>query len=131
MKLLKKSVFLLVAVLLILGVASCTTFKLSGIQVTREIPSYQTVGEFEISIPVMEFLGSAGGANLGNITATAMDEKIYDAIQREIQKYTGDAAVNVVVEYQAGLIDIVLNSITGSLIAPATAKVTGVVVKYN
>ena len=131
MKMLKKSAYLLVAVLLIVGVASCTTFKLSGIQVTREIPSYQTVGEFEITVPVMELLGSAGGANLGNITATAMDEKIYDAIQREIQKYTGDAAVNVVVEYQVGLVDIVLNSITGSILAPATAKISGVIVKYS
>jgi hypothetical protein len=131
MKMMKRGLYLLFAVLLIASVASCTTFKLSGIQVTREIQSYDTVGEFEITVPVTELLGSAGGANFANITATAMDEKIYDAIQREIQKYTGDAAVNVTVEYKVTLINAVLNSLTASILAPATAVVTGVIVKYN
>ena len=131
MKILKKSVYLLFAILLVVGVASCTTFKLSGIQVTREIPSYQTVGEFEITVPVTELLGSSGGANIANISATAMDDKIYDAIQREIQKYTGDAAVNVTVEYHVTLINAVLNSLTASILAPATATISGVIVKYN
>ena len=131
MKMMKKSVYLLLGVLLIVGVASCTTFKLSGIQVTQEIPSYQVVGEFEITVPVTEILGASGGANILDITATAMDDKIYDAIQREIQKFTGDAAVNVTVEYQVTLMNAVLNSITASILAPATAVVSGVIVKYN
>jgi hypothetical protein len=131
MKLLKKSAYLLLGILLIASVASCTTFKLSGIQITREIPSYQPVGEFEITIPVTELLGSSGGANIANVSATAMDEKIYDAIQREIQKFTGDAAVNVTVEYQVTLMNAVLNGLTASILAPATAKVTGVIVKYQ
>ena len=60
-----------------------------------------------------------------------MDEKIYDAIQREIQKYTGDAAVNVTVIYKVTLIDALLNSVSGSIIAPAVAEISGVIVKYN
>ena len=112
-------------------IASCTTFKLSGVQITKEMPSYQKVGEFEVQVPVMEFLGSAGGANLFNVTADKMDTLIYDAIQREIQKYTGDAAVNVTVEYKATGINILLNSLTGSILAPATAVISGIVVKYQ
>ncbi|MBN1685306.1 MAG: hypothetical protein JW852_01565 [Spirochaetales bacterium] len=127
----KKIAYALVAVLLIVFVMSCTTFKLSGIQVTKEIQSYQRVGEFKIEVPVMELLGASGGANIGNFTATAMDEKIYDAIQREISKYTGDAAVNVTVEYRFTLINAVLNSLTGSILAPAVAEVSGVIVKYS
>ena len=112
-------------------IVSCTSFKLSGIQIASNIPSYQTVGEFEIDVKVTEFLGFSGGTNLFNVSADAMDEKIHDAIQREIQKYTADAAVNVTVEYQATAINIILNTITGTIIAPATAKVTGVLVKYQ
>ena len=127
-----KKLLKLAAVLLVIGmIASCTTFQLSGIQITKDIPSYQTVGEFEIKVKVTEFLGVAGGPNLLNVTSDAMDNKIYDAIQREIQKYTADAAVNVTVEYQATFINLLLNGITGSIVAPATANVTGVLVKYQ
>ncbi len=122
-----------VAVILgvLMAMASCTTFKLSGIQVTKTIPSYQTVGEFEIKVPIMEFLGSAGGANIANMTADAMDVKIYDAIQREISKFTADAAVNVTVEYQVTLVNAIINGVTGAILAPATALVSGVIVKYQ
>ncbi len=111
--------------------SSCTTFKLSGVQVTKEIPAYDSVGEFDITVKVSEFLGSPGGSNLGNITSDAMDSKIYDAIQREIQKFTGDAAVNVTVEYKAEVIDMLFSGLTGGLYAPATAHISGVIVKYN
>jgi len=129
MKVKKLALVLLVVFAVVLS--SCTTFKLSGVQVTKEIPSYDTVGNFDISVKVNEFLGSPGGANLGNITADAMDTKIYDAIQREIQKFTGDAAVNVVIEYKAEVIDILFSGITGGLYSPATAHVSGVIVKYK
>ncbi len=127
----KRGLYVTGVVLAILLVASCTTFKLSGIQITREIPSYTTVGEFDITVSVMEFLGSSGGTNMFNASATAMDEKIYDAIQREIQKYTADAAVAVTVEYQASMMNSMLNSMTMFILAPATARITGVIVKYN
>lgn len=123
-------IFILLAFVAVV-LSSCTTFQLSGVQVTKEIPAYDNVGEFDISIKVVEWLGSPGGANLGNITADAMDTQIYDAIQREIQKFTGDAAVNVVISYEAGLIDLILSGVTGGIYAPATAHVTGVIVKYN
>lgn len=131
MKTMKKGLYILAGLLLILSVASCTTFRLSGIQVTSEIQSYQTVGEFEIEVPVWEFLGASGGANIANFSATAMDDKIYDAIQRQIDRYTGDAAVNVTVEYQVTLVNALVNGVTSSILAPAVAKVSGVIVKYN
>ncbi len=127
---LKKSVFVLLIVLAVV-LSSCTTFKLSGTQVTKEIPSYTAVGKFDISITVNEFLGSPGGMNLGNISADAMDTKIYDAIQREIQKYTGDAAVNIVIEYKATLMNIFASALTLGIYTPATAHITGTIVKYE
>ena len=129
MKLRKIAVLMLIVLVVVLS--SCTTFKLSGTQITKEIPAYDAVGDFDISITIHEFLGSPGGANLGNITADAMDTKIYDAIQREIQKFTGDAAVNVVFEYKASLINMIMAGVTSGLYAPATAHITGTIVKYD
>lgn len=127
----KKVGLLFASLLSVFIVASCTTFKLEGTQVTREIPSYQTVGTFDIKLKVHEILGTSGGTNLFNITADSMDTKIYDAIQREIQKSSGDAAVNVSIEYKASFIDLLLNGITWNIYAPATAQIKGTVVRYN
>ena len=63
-------------------VASCTTFQVSGVQVNRQTPSFQNIGQFEVTVAVNEFLGSSGGANLANITATSMENAIFDAIRR-------------------------------------------------
>lgn len=127
----KSSRIFLVSLILLLVLGSCTTFKMSGVQVTKALPAYNTVGTFDINVKVFEFLGSPGGANLGNVTSDVMDEKIYDAIQREISKYSGDAAVNVVVEYKADLVDMLIAGFTGSIVAPATAYLSGTIIKYN
>ena len=121
-------------IVLVAGVAllfSCTTFQFSGAQVTKTIPSYSSVGTFDVTVKVHEFLGNSGGMNLLNVTADEMDTKIYDTIQREIQKYTGDAAVNITIEYEASFIDLLLNGITFGIYAPATARIQGTVVKYS
>ncbi len=127
----KKAVLIIGAVLLVLFAASCTPFQLSGIQMNEEMPSYQAVGEFETSVMVNEFLGTSGGANIVNATATNMDNPIYDAVRREINKYSGDAAVNVTVQYEASFVDLLLNGITFGVYAPAHAKIKGTVVKYQ
>jgi hypothetical protein len=119
----------LLALVLFLG--SCTSFQLSGIQMNEEMPSYQAVGDFKTSVMVSEFLGSSAGTNILNVTATNMDNPIYDAVRREINKYSGDAAVNVTVVYEATLVDMLLNGFTFGLYAPAHANIEGTVVKYQ
>ncbi len=114
-----------------LSVASCTTFQLSGIQMNEEMPSYQTVGDFKTSVMVNEFLGTSGGTNILNATAKNMDNPIYDAVRREINKYSSDAAVNVTVKYEASFVDLLLNGLTLGLYTPAHAKIEGSVVKYQ
>jgi hypothetical protein len=128
---LKKTLFGFGLVLVVIAVSACTTFKVSGAQVTTEIPSYTSVGEFEIVVNVNEFLGNSGGSNLFNVSADKMDPAIYDAIQREIRKYTADAAVNVTIEYKAKFTDILLNGLTLGIWAPAHAYVSGTVIKYQ
>ncbi|WP_020612763.1 Bor/Iss family lipoprotein [Sediminispirochaeta bajacaliforniensis] len=127
----KKLLYLVCAAMLVTLVASCTTFKLSGLQMDIERQSYQTVGELDLKITVHEFLGNSGGSNLANVSADNMDTVIYDAIQREVSKFSGDAAVNVTVEYQASVVDILLNAITFGIYAPAEAHVTGTIIKYQ
>jgi len=127
----KKLLYLVSAVMLVTLVASCTTFKLSGLQMDMEQQSFQTVGELDLTIPVHEFLGNPGGSNLANVTADAMDTIIYDAVQREVSNSSGDAAINVTVEYQASVVDILLNAVTFGIYAPAEAHVTGTIIKYE
>ncbi|MDA3851050.1 MAG: hypothetical protein PF447_07225 [Spirochaetaceae bacterium] len=126
-----KSMITLLVIAMVLLVSSCTTFKVSGLQINSEMPSYNNVGDFDITVKVTEFLGAPGGANLANISSDNMDTEIYDAIQREIQKMSGDAAVNVEIEYVATLGNYVANAVTFSIFAPAKAHITGTIVKFN
>jgi hypothetical protein len=130
-----KSRTLIIALVVVVALGAvlsgCTTFKFSGAQVTAQLPAYTSVGTFDTKIWVNKFLGSSGGATLFNVTADAMDAPIYDAIQREIHKYSGDAAVDVTIEYSASFVDILLNVLTSSIYAPAEARITGTIVKYS
>jgi hypothetical protein len=129
---LRTLVFLLVVVAaLAVALSGCTTFKLSGAQVTAQLPAYTSVGTFDVTLWVHKFLGESGGVTLFNITADAMDTPIYDAIQREIHKFSGDAAVNVTITYGASFVDLLLNGLTSGIYAPAEAHITGTIVKYN
>ena len=127
-----KQAFRIIGILAVVGlIASCTTFQVSGVQVNKATPSFQSVGEFQKTIAVNEFLGSSGGANFANVTATNMDEQIFDAIRREIEKFSGDAAVNVTIKYEATFIDLLLNGITSGIYAPAHATISGTIVKFK
>ena len=119
----------LIVILVLL--AGCTSFKLSGAQMTAQLPSYTSVGTFDIDVWVNKFLGNSGGTNLFNITADATDAPIFDAIQREIKKYSGDAAVNITIDYQASFVNILLNAVTGGIYAPAEAHITGTIVRSS
>jgi hypothetical protein len=121
----------LLLVLAVVALSSCTSFQFSGAQVTKQIPSYNSVGTFDTTVSVHKFLGNSAGTNLLNVTSDATDPVIYDAIQREIQKYTGDAAVNVTIVYRANFVDILLNGLTLGIYAPAHAQITGTIVKYS
>lgn len=121
----------IVVAVAVLAVSACTTFQMSGIQVVKDMPGMQPLGDFQTTVKVHEFIGSSGGANLFNLTADAMDDEIYDQIRREVDRRSGDAAINVTVQYQASFLDLVLNGITWGLYAPATAVISGTVVSYN
>ena len=116
--------------MLIGAIVSCTTFKITDVQIAKERQEYESLGVFNVTVNVHEFIGSAGGTNLFNATAENMNPEIYDAVQREITKLGGDAAVDVTIEYKATFVDMLLNYVTASIYAPAHAIITGTVVKY-
>lgn len=127
----KTQMKLTIPALVVLLVAGCTTFKLSGAAVTPHLSSYTKVGTFHVNVTINKFLGNSGGATLFNITADATDGPIYDAIQREIQMHSADAAVDVSINYQATFINMLLNYLTAGIYAPATAEISGTLIKYS
>lgn len=88
------------------------------------------VGNFDFEVGMLELLGTSGGTNFLNLTSEVMDERINDAIRDEIIKQGGDAAIDVTITYMAGLLDMILNSLTVFILAPAVARVEGTVVSY-
>ncbi len=125
-----KKLFLLLALSAVLF-SSCTTFRFSGAQVSKNLPRFDVLGEFEVEVKVLELLGAPGGANFGNLSATKMDDAIYDAVQEEIASRNGDAAIDLTIEYKAQPADILLATITGNIISPATAFVSGTVISFK
>lgn len=124
-----KKNLLIVALCAILVVlfASCTTFTFAN-------AGYGTfdgseLGAFDITVKNMEFLGYPGSVNLANITQGSGQEKVAAAIQAEIDALGGTAAINVTVEQNASVINLLLASLTGSIIAGEEIHVTGTVIK--
>jgi hypothetical protein len=128
----KKGLFL-VALVVCMGIffAACTTFQASGFQVGMRTSGTEVLGDFTANVWVNEFLGSSGGTNFLNLSATAMSGPIRDAIDKEIRKKNGTAAINITVRYRVGPIQYILNYITGTLWAPATVIVSGTVIRQN
>jgi hypothetical protein len=118
----------LLALISVVGV-SCTSFQVSSLEVAQR-PSAGTVcGNFDIVVKVDKFLGYSAGPNLFNLTSDVTDPKITDAIKGEITKLGGSKAIDVKIDYKAPIIQILLNVITFGIYAPATAHVTGTVIK--
>jgi hypothetical protein len=111
--------------------ASCTTFKASGLSYALQPSKTTVLGNFRTELWIHEFLGASGGANLFNITADATEGPVTQAIQNAIVEKGGDAAINVTIEHQASFVDIVLNALTSSIYAPGNVIVSGTIVKYE
>jgi hypothetical protein len=115
----------------VLLIAGCTTFRASNLATTSAKPKTRELGTFTTSVLVNEFFGNSGGINLFNITSAKMDAICQEALQAEIFKLGGDAAVDVTIEYRASFGNLLLNIITCGIWAPATLELNGTVVKYE
>ena len=126
MKALKLSLLFGVAALVL---ASCMTFKASGLSVMPADSKYQVLGSFTTTVWVNEFLGSPGGAKLLNITADATDPLVAAAIDREIKAKGGTAAVEVTIVHRASFFNLLLAAVTAGIYAPSVVEISGTVVK--
>jgi hypothetical protein len=129
-KMAKKILFVsLVGFAVVAAITSCTSFQASGLEVHQTATEGSVIGDFSIDVKIHKFLGSAGGNTLFNLASDATDPAIVQAIRTEIQNRGGTSAINVKIQYQATFLNLLLNSITANIYAPARAHVTGTIIK--
>ncbi|HTX73059.1 MAG TPA: hypothetical protein VMC79_09565 [Rectinemataceae bacterium] len=109
--------------------ASCMTFKATGLAVTAQDAKFTVLGNFSTRVWVNEFLGSPGGAKILNVTADATDPAIAAAIDREIKAKGGTAAVAITIVHRASFVNILLAAITAGIYAPSVVEISGTVVR--
>ena len=114
------------------GLAGCTTFKASGLQMGLYIngQKYEKLGNFSEKEWTNKFLGWGGqGGTLFNLSSGAADPRVRDAIEKNIKKLGGDAAIDVQIKYGSNPVQWILSWITINIWVPGTVTVTGTVVK--
>ena len=117
--------------MMISSLSSCTTFKAEGLTFSSFDSDVLVLGKFSESRTVHELFGTPGGANLLNITSTAMSDKVSGIIWKEIQNKGGNAARNITITYSAGPLAYIANAITFGIWAPAKLNITGDIIKTS
>lgn len=125
----KKLSLIIACVVMALAMASCTTFKATGLTYSPTTKG-TVVGDFKTEVWVHQFLGYSGGTKLFNLMADQMDPAIKTAVEKAIKDKGGDVATNVTIEYQASFLNMVFNNFTAGIYAPGTVIVSGTIVKY-
>ena len=110
---------------------ACTTFQASGFQMGMSTSGTENLGNFTTTIFINKFLGLSAGENLFNLGSNATSGAIRDAIDREIQKKGGTAAINISIVYRSTVLQKFLNTITATIWAPATVTIKGTVIRHN
>ena len=108
---------------------SCTTFRAEGLAFSPMTDNVEVLGTFSKSKTVHEFLGTTGGANLFNISAATMSDKVSGIIWKEILEKGGNGARNITISYSAGPLALLANLITFGIWAPAKLKISGEVIR--
>ncbi len=124
----KKVSMIAIAVVVLLAITGCTTFKAEGLSFSMPNANEVVLTSFEKSVTVHEFAGPAGGTNLFNITADAMSEKVAEVVMAEVVTAGGNGARNITIEYKVGFLHMLVNAFTGYIWAPTELIVTGDVV---
>lgn len=122
---------LLPAMVLVLLLAGCTTFKAEGLSFMPPDDGLQVVGTFEEKVTVHKFLGNPGGLNLFNITSNATVNALTGEVWNAVHKAGGTGAVDVKVKYSANVLHYLANSITFGIWAPAKITVSGTIVRKS
>jgi hypothetical protein len=118
----------LLALISLVGI-SCSSLQVSGLEIAQRPSTGRVCGSLDINVSIHKFLGYSAGTNLFNVTSDVTDPQIIDAIKAEITKLGGSKAIDVKIEYEATVVQVLLNIITMGIYAPATAHVTGTVIR--
>lgn len=117
---------------LAVGLAGCTTFQASGLQMGLVIngQQYEKVHHFSEKSWTNKFLAwGLHGGTLFNLSSEATDPRVRAVIEKNIKNYGGDAAIDVKIKYGSNPLQWILTGITGGIWMPGTVTVTGTVVK--
>jgi hypothetical protein len=131
----KKKIWLgMLALALVFGIVltGCTTFAASGLQMGLYIngQKYEKVGNFSEKEWTNKFFGwCPNGGTLFNLTSEATDPQVKEAVEKNIKKLGGDAAIDVKIEYGTNPFQWIVSSITFGIWLPGTVTVSGTVVK--
>ncbi|HOS29342.1 MAG TPA: hypothetical protein PLR39_00940 [Treponemataceae bacterium] len=124
----KTKKILLLGLILLLCLSSCTTFKAQGL--STYIPtSYENLGTFNESITVHKFLGSPAGSTLFNITQDTTNDAVEMLIWKEVKKRGGRGAIDIEIVYEGTFLNYLCNSLTSGIWAPAKLTVSGTVIR--
>ncbi len=121
---------LVVLAAIVLGMfAACTTVSFEGLQMQKDLQNYTVIKDFKRTITDPRLIGY--GTSWALIPLARPDKAIFDTIRSEINKVSGDAAIDVTISYGITLIDWLLNGFTGGLYSPRTITISGTIVKMN
>ena len=109
--------------------ASCTTVSFEGLQMQKDLQSYSVVKDFRLELSDTKLVGVQ--TTVGLISLNEPDERIFQRIREEIDKVSGDAAIDVSIQYGTSFTDLLLNTVTVGLFSPRTIVVTGTIVSYD
>jgi hypothetical protein len=132
-KMMKSKGVLGIVAVLILGftVMGCTTFAASGIEYGRSNAGVEVLGNFSTRVYMSKFLGTSGGNNLFNLSSDATDGRLRSAIDREIRRMGGTAAINISVRWGSNPLQWILNNLTFKIWAPGTLVIRGTVIRES
>jgi hypothetical protein len=123
---------LAMALVLGIGLAGCTTFQASGLQMGLVINGqrYEKVADFSEKEWTNKFLGwGIQGGTLFNLSSSAIDPQVREAIEKNIKEFGGDGVIDVRIKYGSNPLQWILTGITLGIWMPGTVTVTGTVVK--
>lgn len=115
-------------IIIALTFSNCTTYRASGLSYGD--PKSEELGSFERKVTVWKFIGESGGPTLFNATQRKTEKALTNVLDEEISKKGGNGVKDLSIIHEASFFNILLNSITWSLVAPVKLKVSGTVVKY-
>jgi hypothetical protein len=109
--------------LCVVSLLSCQTVTFQGIQAVKAVPAYTVVKDFQKEIGDPHII-------LNLIALGQPDERIFAYIRDEIEKYSGDAAINVEIDYGLNFFDLILLPVW-PIYSGRTITIKGTIVKYT